>query len=128
MTAHEGRDDGAKCAFVCPACGGALWEKRTRGALRFECRAGDAFSPAELWIEQCAALNIVLESAQPVLAKNASLARRLAQWTRGRGDHATAVRLELEAAEDAHLADQVGGMLRGVPPPREGIVTCPEAR
>jgi hypothetical protein len=63
-----------------------------RSALRG--RIGDAFSAAELWIEHCAARNRALKRGQRALAENTALALKVAEWTRGRGAHASALRLD----------------------------------
>ena len=60
--------------FVCPRCGGALWERpgdgerSEDGPTRFRCRIGDAFSETRLWIEHCAARNKALLAAARSLA------------------------------------------------------------
>jgi hypothetical protein len=120
--AHDEHRDGATSAFVCPACGGALREHGAGDGPWFECRIGDAFSAAELWIEHCAARNTALKRAQRALAENAALARKLAEWTRARGNAAAALRLEQEAAEDRRLGEQIAGMLEGLPLPDEPTV------
>jgi two-component system chemotaxis response regulator CheB len=122
VTAHNGHQNGAASGFVCPACGGALWEDGAGDGLRFECRIGDTFSAAELWIEHCAARNTVLKYAHRALAENAALAHKLAGWTRARGNEAAAVRLEEEAADDQRLGEQVARMLEGLPPPDKHTV------
>ena len=127
MTSQDGHQDAVASGFVCPLCGGALWERSSEGLLRFECRVGDAFSAAELWIEHCAARNTALKRAQRALAENAALARKLAEWARGRGDPAAAIRIEEEAADDLQLAEQIGLMLEGLPPAQDGTVKGPEA-
>jgi two-component system chemotaxis response regulator CheB len=115
--AHNEHRDGPSSGFVCPGCGGALWEAGTSDGLRFECRIGDAYSAAELWIEHCAARNTALKRAQRALAENAALARKLAEWTRARGNEAAARRLEEEAADNHRLGEQVGRMLEELPLP-----------
>jgi two-component system chemotaxis response regulator CheB len=113
--AHHDHQDGTASGFVCPACGGALWEHRAGDDPRFECRIGDAFSAAELWIEHCAARNKALRHAARALAENAALARKLAEWTRARGNEAAARQLEEEAADNHRLGEEVGRMLEGRP-------------
>jgi two-component system, chemotaxis family, protein-glutamate methylesterase/glutaminase len=119
MTEPARRDRQAS-GFVCPACGGALWEYGVRPGLRFECRIGDRFSAAELWIEHCAARNRALKYAARVLAENAALARKLAAWTTEQGNHVASIRLAEEAAEEDHLVDHISQMLEGLPTPAGG--------
>ncbi len=111
---RPGDPPGDPSGFVCPRCGGALWEQGDGASLRFECRIGDAFSAAELWIEHCAARNRALQSAARALAENAALAHKLAAWTREHGNPAAAVRLAEEAETEDRFLEQVQEMLRGV--------------
>jgi len=97
--------------FVCPACGGALWQRGEGESLTFECRIGDTFSALELWIQHSTARNTALQYAARSLAENAALARELATWARERGNERTAARLEEEAASEAQAFEQVQRML-----------------
>jgi hypothetical protein len=99
--------------FVCPRCGGALWEQ-SAGRTSFTCRIGDTFSALELWIEHCAARNQALRTAARELAENAALARDLVAWARKRGDETMAKRLEEEAASEDASYEQVRAMLAGL--------------
>jgi hypothetical protein len=101
--------------FVCPRCGGALWERRDGASASYECRIGDRFSEAEVWIEHSVARNQALLTAARALAENAALARRIASSAEARGDTAVATRLEAEAQEEDRLYAQVRAMLEGLP-------------
>ena len=114
---HADGFNGPASGFVCPDCGGALWEQRDGHSLRFECRIGDAFSAVELWIRHCAMRNGELKRAARVLAENAALARKLAEWTRERGNDAATLRLLEEAADDERLFEQVSQLLDGLSGP-----------
>jgi two-component system, chemotaxis family, protein-glutamate methylesterase/glutaminase len=105
----------ASSGFVCPHCGGALWEQRDGTSTSFECRIGDRYAQAELWIEHCVARNRTLLVAARALAENAALARRLAVLADERGDARVGVRLEEEAREEDRLYAQVRAMLEGLP-------------
>jgi len=111
MSEHTSQD---ASGFVCPRCGGALWEHPERDDSRFQCRIGDTFSALELWVEQCAARNQALRTAARALAENGALARRLAVWARERGDEPLAGRLEEEAASEDSSYTQVRAMLAGL--------------
>lgn len=99
--------------FICPRCGGALWE-HSDGETSFACRIGDTFSALELWVEHCAARNEALRSAARELSENAALARHLVAWARKRGDETMARRLEDEAASEDAAYQQVRAMLSGL--------------
>jgi two-component system chemotaxis response regulator CheB len=116
--------------FVCPACGGALWERQDgagqpaanagSGVLRFECRIGHAYEAAQLWMEHCVARNRALRHAARSLAENAALARRLADWSSQHGNVEAAVQLEREAVAEDRLSEQVRDMVDGLPQPGDG--------
>lgn len=103
--------------YVCPRCDGAIWERGDGVATFFECRVGDRFSEAEMWIEHSAARNQALLVAARALAENAALARRLASSAAKRGDTGVAARLEAEAREEDRLYAQVRAMIEGLPEP-----------
>ena len=122
--------DGAASGFMCPVCGGSLWERfeidgqgsatAEPGGPRFQCRIGHRFEAAELWIEHCGARNQALQYAARALAENAALARRLATWTREQGNLEAAAALEREAAQEDQLFEQVRQMVEGLPAPGRG--------
>jgi hypothetical protein len=100
--------------FVCPRCGGALWEHAEREGAEFECRIGDAFSALELWIEHCTVRNQAVRVAARELAENAALARHLATWARNRGDEPMAIRLDEEATFEDEAYTHVHTLLEGL--------------
>jgi hypothetical protein len=101
--------------FVCPRCGGAIWEHDDAPSTSFECRIGDRFSEAEMWIAHSVVRNEALLTAARALAENAALARHIAASAEARGDTAVSVRLEAEAREEDRLHAQVRAMLDGLP-------------
>jgi hypothetical protein len=115
MERTNGHPTNGASGFMCPRCGGALWERRDGGSVGYECRIGDRFSEAEAWIEHSVARNRALLTAARALAENAALARHIAASAQGRGDAAVAVRLEDEAQEGDRLYAQVRAMLEGLP-------------
>jgi hypothetical protein len=115
MERTNGHPTNGASGFMCPRCGGALWERRDGSSVGYECRIGDRFSEAEAWIEHSVARNRALLTAARVLAENAALARHIAASAQGRGDAAVAVRLEDEAQEGDRLYAQIRAMLEGLP-------------
>jgi two-component system, chemotaxis family, protein-glutamate methylesterase/glutaminase len=67
--------------FICPDCGGALWEREENGAVQFRCRIGHAYSPESMMVAENEAVENALWSAVRSLEESASLARRLAKST-----------------------------------------------
>ena len=75
--------DGPPSGLTCPECGGALWEQDERGAIRFACQVGHAYSLASLFEEQGRALETSLWSAVRALEERAGVHRRLARRVEG---------------------------------------------
>jgi two-component system chemotaxis response regulator CheB len=111
---HDHPTNGSS-GFVCPHCGGALWEHRDGTSVSFACRIGDRFAQADLWIGHYVARNRALVRAARSLAENAALARRLAVLAEARGDADVAAHLEVEARGEDRLYGQVRAMLEGLP-------------
>jgi len=114
VTSDPGEPRRGGSGFICPQCGGALWENPGQETARFQCRIGDTFSALELWIEHCAMRNRALRVAARELAENAALARHLASWARDRGDETMTQRLEEEAASEDQAYQRVRAMLDGL--------------
>ena len=108
---HQDVPLGPPSGYVCPTCGGALWEQQGDGAAAYQCRIGHTFSAEQLWIEHCARRNRTLAAAARSLAENSALARDLAELSRALGRTDLAARLEEQAAaEDRHF-EQIRAML-----------------
>jgi len=105
---------GGASGFVCPRCGGALWERDDGGVSSFECRIGDRFTEAEMWIAHSVTRNRALLTAARALAEHAALARRLAESAESRGDTGVAARLDEEASDEDRLYAQVRAMTDGL--------------
>jgi two-component system chemotaxis response regulator CheB len=65
--------------FICPDCGGALWERTEEGAKKFRCRIGHAYSPESLLDAENESVESALWSAVRSLEESAAIARRVAQ-------------------------------------------------
>jgi two-component system chemotaxis response regulator CheB len=89
---------GSPSGFVCPDCGGALWESEDdNGLLRFRCRTGHGYSIETLAAEQTETVESALFAALRALEERAAMARRMTSRLRGRGSKSSAARFELQA-------------------------------
>jgi two-component system chemotaxis response regulator CheB len=96
--ASDQPQDGSPSGFVCPDCGGALWESEDdQGLLRFRCRTGHGYSIETLAAEQTETVESALFAALRALEERAAMARRMAVRLRGRGSKTSAARFEAQA-------------------------------
>lgn len=94
-------------AFVCPDCGGTLFELGASEALRFRCRVGHAYGPEALHTEQARNLEESLWTAIRSLEEHADMSRRLAGRSRSHGMERAAAQFEAGAREAAQKAQIV---------------------
>jgi two-component system chemotaxis response regulator CheB len=65
--------------FVCPDCGGTLWQSREGEMVRFQCRVGHAFSQESMAHKHTEAVDRALWAALRSLEEHAHLLRRITQ-------------------------------------------------
>jgi two-component system chemotaxis response regulator CheB len=92
--------------FICPECGGALWERTEDGAKKFRCRIGHAYSPESLLDAENESVEAALWNAVRSLEESAAIARRVAQLM-----PAGASEFEEKAKERNHHAEVIRGLL-----------------
>jgi two-component system, chemotaxis family, protein-glutamate methylesterase/glutaminase len=104
---------GSRSAFSCPACGGVLWEKNGGKLLRFRCRVGHAYAGETLLDAQEETLDTALWVALRALEEQASLARRVAERMRGKGNARSAARYDRTVQEAERNATVIRAVLAG---------------
>jgi two-component system chemotaxis response regulator CheB len=92
--------------FICPECGGALWERDEDGAKKFRCRIGHAYSPESLLDAENESVESALWSALRSLEESAAIAQRVAQMMPG-----VASEFEEKAKERHRHAEVIRGLL-----------------
>lgn len=100
--AHSSVDDppaGELAPFVCPDCGGALWETMEGRLTRYRCHVGHAFTGDHLLAGMDEELEGALWSALRAIEENVSLSRRLAERASDAGHGTTAQQHQEHAAE-----------------------------
>jgi two-component system, chemotaxis family, protein-glutamate methylesterase/glutaminase len=97
-------------AYVCPECGGSLWEAAEGRLTRFRCHTGHGFTVETLFAAQNVKLENALWSAVRVLMERAALHRQLAARTAGRGMALSAEKYD----ERAHLEEQHASAIRDI--------------
>jgi len=100
--------------FICPECGGALWEVDGGKFLRYECHVGHAYNGRTLLDEQGRSVEAALWGAVRVLEENAELYRRLSERYHTGGYGALAASF-MKKAEDAEgRAEQIRAVAKKI--------------
>lgn len=113
--------------YICPECGGTLWEITDGDVLRYRCHVGHAFTSQTLMSEQNDALEAALWVALRTLEDSSSLAKRMAERARSRRFPHAVERFEKQAqnaSEHAKIIRDV--LLNGVLGERSAIVDTDE--
>jgi two-component system chemotaxis response regulator CheB len=101
--------------FVCPECGGTLFELHEHGLIQFQCRIGHTYLPDSLAINQEEALEAALWTATRAIQENNDLLRRMLARAESHGYAITArhyrARLE-EGVTRLDLLTRVLGLRR----------------
>ena len=102
--------EGPPSAFICPECGGSLWEMSNGKILHYQCHVGHAFTAESLVVGQDGAVEEALWTALRTLEETAALRRRLADDARSRKMPHVAGGYE----ERAQQFEQQAGIIRKV--------------
>jgi two-component system chemotaxis response regulator CheB len=101
---------GPPSSFICPECGGSLWELKNGQMLHYRCHVGHAYTADALVAGQDGAVEEALWTALRTLEETAALRRRLADDARTRKMVHVAVGYE----ERARQIEQRAGVIRHV--------------
>lgn len=104
MSGHNGSASG----YICPDCGGALFEEGNQGIPHFRCRIGHAYWLNALLAGEDDALETALWAAVRSLQENAELKERTAKMIERSGGRSNAVRIR----EDAQAQKEQAKLLR----------------
>jgi two-component system, chemotaxis family, protein-glutamate methylesterase/glutaminase len=99
---------GAASGFVCPGCGGALWEVEGDRIVRFRCHNGHGYTAESLVAEQTSDLETALWTGLRALEEHADLRRRMARRAAQR--HMTSLVRDYE--RQARESEERAGVLR----------------
>ena len=105
---------GQATGFMCPECGGSLWEAFEGGLVHYHCHVGHVFTPENLLMGQGGTIERNLWGAVRTLQEQAALLLRSAERARRSGDESTGRRLTLRARRVEEKANRVGAVLEQV--------------
>jgi two-component system, chemotaxis family, protein-glutamate methylesterase/glutaminase len=94
------RRSGELSIYICPECGGALWQFEAEKHTQFNCHVGHAYSAANLLMEKSSEVEAALWLATRLLKEKCTLTRQIAERVREAGDGARAALIEGYAGLD----------------------------
>jgi two-component system chemotaxis response regulator CheB len=102
----QARDErrGEVSTFICPECGGSLWQVDEPKLMRFRCHVGHAYDGEALLAGQGEALEAALWTAVRTFREKSVLGRQLAARQRLKGEPGAAARFEEQAEQSARYA------------------------
>lgn len=112
---HHHNRPGTPSGFGCPDCGGVLWEIEQEGHVRFRCRVGHSWTANSLLAQQSDELEEALWVALRALEERATLADRVAERMRTRGNDRSAERFQEQAADATRRAGLIRQFLCNEP-------------
>lgn len=119
---RQGQDQrtGESTMYVCPDCGGVLWQSGTGPDLAFRCHVGHAFSPESLAVLQSEDVEAAIWTCVRLLREKATLSRQLATRAREGGQvGAAADRFDEQAERDDHYVTVLRTLLEQANGPAE---------
>ena len=122
---RTGHIPGPPSPFVCPECGGTLWELEHGRLLRFRCHVGHGYTVESLFADQNEQLEHTLWSALRALEEQAGLRRRMALHAEHVGRRDAVRQFEEEAKQAERRAGTLRRLLSGAGEPR--LVEAPAA-
>ena len=99
--------------FICPDCGGALWEVKEGNLLRYRCHTGHGMTAETLFATQSAELEQALWTSVRLLEEQAELQKRMASQWHAAGNQWLRGRFEDNADDRESAADMIRNMLTG---------------
>jgi two-component system chemotaxis response regulator CheB len=109
--ARKAQSAGHPSAFVCPDCGGTLFETKEGAIEHYRCRVGHAYSEETLEAAKSEEFESALWAALRALEEHADLMRRSAARARSSGLSKAAERWEEAAVEDERRAEPIRALL-----------------
>ena len=98
---------GTASGFMCPDCGGSLFQMHERNLLQYRCRVGHAWSGDSLLVGQSQAQEEALWAAIRSLEERVDLMRQMATSARQRNHAMSAQRFEVQAQEAQQRSDLI---------------------
>jgi len=114
--------------FICPDCGGPLWERKEGELLRYRCHEGHGFTAETLLGMQSAEVEQALWTSMRLLEEQAELQKRMAgRWSTS-GNHPLRARFESNAQDREYAAELIRTLLTGRSPAEQWLPESPSIR
>lgn len=102
---------GSPSVFICPECGGVMWERHFGNLQKFHCHIGHAFDAASLLESQAEEIEYRLWSLLRLLKERVTITRRLAASARDNNNPSEAQQLEAQALAALQRAEMIRQVL-----------------
>jgi two-component system, chemotaxis family, protein-glutamate methylesterase/glutaminase len=93
---------GERSPYICPDCGGGLWEMVSDNIIRYRCHTGHVYNSGELLIRQSDALENTLWTALRMMEERRNLLDKMSTEEKGKGWHLSAENKE-ERSKDLQV-------------------------
>jgi two-component system chemotaxis response regulator CheB len=103
---------GSPSVFICPDCGGVMWEKGLGNFRQLQCHLGHAFDMASFLEFQAEEIEQRLWSLLRVLRERVSITRQLAASARENNNPTEAQQLEAQAQQALQRAQMIRQVLQ----------------
>lgn len=118
----ESMDD-PPSGFICPECGGALWELQKKNLISLRCRVGHTYSQKSFLIEQSKELEAAMWKALRVLEERIAFFQRMASQSKMSNVTRITTRYEGEIQRLQQSADEIQRVLHDALA-RETLLDC----
>lgn len=107
----DGDRNGEMAIYVCPECGGSMWQVNAGNVVRFTCHVGHAYSADDLLEGSNEGMERTLGHAARALRDRANLRRQLAKLARERNAGSLAALHDEDSRTDLQHAEAIERML-----------------
>jgi two-component system chemotaxis response regulator CheB len=121
-------DEAPNSPFICPNCGGSLWEVQEGQLVRYRCHVGHGFTAETLSALQDDELEQALWSSVRLLEEQAELQHRMAERWQSSGNQQIRERFKSNASDRIEAADLIRQLLVGRHKPGELPEQSPNIR
>ncbi len=104
---EDSKSAGTLSDFICPECGGVMWEMRQGSLRRLQCHVGHAYSMENVLEEQAEAIERMLWTVLRTLKDRVRIIRQMADEARNNNKPVTVQQFEEQAQQTLQRAELI---------------------